>query len=110
MAKRCSSRRKCSAPTRWWRQTETAADWVPNTPLNDKAKRDLIELIDAPPDYLPGKSREEKFEILSKTTYADFLTEICGYDPQLVAYFQHTTEDYFGIGIDGTTALDAWGN
>ena len=35
---------------------------------------------------------------------------ICGYDPQLVAYFQHSTEEYFGIGIDGTTALDAWGN
>ena len=90
--------------------TESAADWVPTTPLNDKAKRDLIELIDAPPDYLAGKSREEKFEILSKTTYADFLTGICGYDPQLVAFFQHSTEEYFGLGIDGTTALDAWGN
>ena len=66
---------------------EVAADWVPNTPLNDKAKRDLIELMDAPRDYLPGKSREEKFEILSKTTYADFLTDICGYDPQLSRLF-----------------------
>ena len=45
-----------------------------------------------------------------ETTYADFLTKICGYDPQLVTYFQNSTEDYFGIGIDGTTALDAWGN
>ena len=74
---------------------------MPETPLNDKAKADLIELIDAPPDYLPGKTREEKFEILSQTTYADFLTEICGYDPQLVDYFQHSTEAYFGVGIDG---------
>ncbi len=89
---------------------ETAADWVPNTPLSDKAKADLIELIDAPRDYLPGKSREEKFEILSQTTYADFLTTICGYDSQLVTYFQHSTEEYFGVGIDATTALDAWGN
>jgi spermidine dehydrogenase len=92
------------------KQTDAAADWVPETPLNDKAKRDLIELLDGPPDYLPGKSREEKLKILSETTYADFLTKICGYDPQLVAYFQNTTEGYFGIGIDGTTALDAWGN
>ena len=89
---------------------ESAADWVPNTPLNDKAKRDLIELIDTPPDYLPGKTREEKFEILSQTTYADFLTKICKYDPQLVLYFQNATEAYFGCGIDGVTALDAWGN
>lgn len=91
-------------------KTEAAAEWAPNTPLNDKAKRDLVELIDAPRDYLPGKSRQEKFEILSQTTYADFLTGICGYDPQLVSYFQNTTEAYFGCGIDGVTALDAWGN
>jgi spermidine dehydrogenase len=91
-------------------KAESAAEWVPNTPLNDKAKRDLIELIDAPPDYLAGKTREQKFEILSQTTYADFLTKICGYDPQLVLYFQNTTEAYFGCGIDGVTALDAWGN
>jgi len=92
------------------RQTEVAADWVPLTPLNDKAKADLIELIDAPRDYLEGKTREEKFAILSTTTYAGFLTGICGYDPQLVTYFQNSTHEYFGIGIDGTTALDAWGN
>jgi spermidine dehydrogenase len=90
--------------------TDTAAEWVPSTPLNDKAKRDLVELMDTPLDYLPGKSREEKFELLSKTTYADFLTKICGYDPQLVDFFQNSTEAYFGIGIDGVTAIDAWGN
>lgn len=91
-------------------KTETAAEWVPKTPLNDKAKQDLIELSDSPRDYLPGKTREEKFETLSQTTYADFLTGICGYDPQLVDYFQNTTEAYFGCGIDGVTALDAWAN
>ncbi|MDB5587499.1 MAG: hypothetical protein JWP26_2469 [Devosia sp.] len=90
--------------------TELAADWVPQTPLNDKAKTNLIELIDSPPDYLPGKSRDEKFEVLSKTTYADFLTKTCGYDPQLIAYFQASTGAYFGVGVEATTALDAWGN
>lgn len=91
-------------------QTEVAADWVPQTPLNAKAQTNLIELIDAPKDYLEGKTREEKFKILAETTYADFLTRICGYDPQLVAYFQESTHEYFGMGIDGVTALDAWGN
>ena len=90
--------------------TDMAADWVPQTPLNPKAKHDLIELIDRPRDYLSGKSREEKFKILSETTYAKFLTGICGYDPQLVTYFQNSTEGYFGIGIDGITAVDAWGD
>ncbi|WP_374656435.1 NAD(P)-binding protein [Dongia sp.] len=92
------------------KQSEKAAEWVPETPLNEQAKKDLIELLDSPRDYLPGKSREEKMKILSETTYAEFLTRICGYDQQLVAYFQNSTEGYFGMGIDGTTALDAWGN
>jgi len=92
------------------KKTDKAADWVPHTPLNDRAKHDLIELIDAPRDYLEGKSREEKLKILSETTYEKFLTEICGYDPQLVTYFQTSTQAYFGVGIDGTTAADAWGN
>lgn len=92
------------------KEEEKAADWVPNSPLNDKAKRDLIELIDSPRDYLAGKSREEKLKVLSETTYEKFLTDICGYDRQLIAYFQNSTEAYFGVGIDGTTAADAWGN
>lgn len=92
------------------KEEEKAADWVPKSPLNDKAKRDLIELIDAPRDYLPGKSRQEKLKVLSETTYEKFLTDICGYDPQLVVYFQNSTEGYFGVGIDGATAVDAWGN
>ena len=92
------------------KKTDDAADWVPKTPLNDKAKRDLIELIDSPRDYLRGKSREEKLKILSEATYDEFLTGICGYDRQLVAYFQNSTEGYFGVGIDAVSALDAWGN
>ncbi|MGV3489819.1 MAG: NAD(P)-binding protein [Devosia sp.] len=90
--------------------TELAADWVPETPLNETAKANLIELIDGPPDYLPGKTLEEKLKLLSETTYADFLTRICGYDAQLVTYFQESTAAYFGVGIAATTALDAWGN
>lgn len=92
------------------KMTEKAADWVPQTPLNDKAKRDLIELIDDPRDYLDGKPREEALKILSETTYEKFLTEICGYDRQLVDFFQSSTQAYFGVGIDGVTAADAWGN
>jgi len=90
--------------------TERAADWVPETPLNEKARHDLIELIDRPRDYLSGKSRPEKLEILSRTTYARFLTDICAYDPQLVTYFQDSTEGILGVGADAIAALDAWGD
>ncbi|MGO1075434.1 NAD(P)-binding protein [Inquilinus sp. CA228] len=92
------------------KEADAAADWVPQSPLTDRAKQDLIALIDSPADYLPGLSRAEKLDRLSKTTYAQFLTDLVKADPQLVAYFQSSTEGYFGVGIDGTTCLDAWAN
>jgi spermidine dehydrogenase len=92
------------------RASGKAADYVPQMPLNAKAKADLIQLIDSPPDYLVGKTRAEKFELLSKTTYQDFLLNIAKVDPQVVAIYQDSTTDYFGAEIDAVTALDAWGN
>ncbi len=90
--------------------SDKAAQWVPHTPLNKTAQRDLIELIDAPKNYLPGRSRAEKLELLSRTTYSRFLIDLARMDPQLVAFFQNTTEGYFGVGVDGTSALDARAN
>jgi spermidine dehydrogenase len=90
--------------------TETTAEWVARTPLSDKAKADLVELIDSPQDYMPGLTPDEKLERLSQITYQEFLLDYVGADPQLVEYFQTSTSGYFGVGIDATTALDARGN
>jgi spermidine dehydrogenase len=91
-------------------QEEKAADWILKSPLNDKAKAQLIELIDSPKDYLAGAKRSDKFEILARTTYADFLRDYVKADPQVIAYLQQTTHEYFGCGIDAVTCPDAWGN
>lgn len=91
-------------------QSGETADWVAQTPLNDKAKADLIALIDAPADYMPGLAAEEKLTKLSQITYKEFLLDYVKADPQLVDYFQTSTTGYFGVGIDATTALDARGN
>lgn len=90
--------------------TETTAEWVARTPLSDKAKADLVELLDAPRDYLPGITPEERLQRLSEITYKDFLLDVVGADPELADYFQTSTSGYFGVGIDATTALDARGN
>lgn len=91
-------------------QGDDTAVWVAQTPMNDKAKADLIALIDAPGDYMPGLTVEEKLKKLSEITYAQFLLDYVKADPQLVDYFQSSTTGYFGVGIDATTALDARGN
>jgi spermidine dehydrogenase len=91
-------------------QSGETADWVAQTPLNDKAKADLVALIDAPGDYLPEMTPEERLEKLAQITYKEFLLDYVKADPQLVDYFQTSTTGYFGVGIDATTALDARGN
>jgi spermidine dehydrogenase len=91
-------------------QGDDTAAWVNQTPMNDKAKADLIALIDAPGDYMPGLTVDEKLKKLSEITYAQFLLDYVKADPQVVAYFQTSTTGYFGVGIDACTALDARGN
>ncbi|ULH14080.1 NAD(P)-binding protein (plasmid) [Deinococcus sp. KNUC1210] len=92
------------------RETDKAADWVNRSPLNAQAKRDLIELTDAPPDYLKGLSVQQKRARLASATYREFLLDIARVDPQLVTYFQDSTREYYGGGIDVVSALDAWAN
>jgi spermidine dehydrogenase len=92
------------------KKTERAADWVPQTPLNDKAKADLINLLDAPVDYFPGLDRDAKLRLMSEITYADFLLKHVKADPQIVSYLQLTTSEYLGGGIDAVTCVDAWAN
>jgi spermidine dehydrogenase len=91
-------------------QGDDTATWVAQTPMNDKAKADLIALLDAPADYMPGMTTAEKLTQLSEITYAEFLLDYVKADPQLVDYFQTSTAGYFGVGIDACTALDARGN
>ena len=85
-------------------------DWVAETPLNDTAKAQLIELIDSPPDYLPGMTPEERIAKLASITYREFLLDVCGYDSQVADFYQTSTAGYFGVGIDACTALDARAN
>ena len=90
------------------RTGEVAADWIGETPLNDKAKADLVALWDDPKDYFPDLDREQKRELMSRLIYADFLRDHVKVDPQVIAFLQTTTHEYFGVGIDAVTCADCW--
>lgn len=87
---------------------EVASEWVAEAPLNDKAKADLVALIDEPRDWFEGMDTAAKRELMSRLTYADFLNDYVKADPQVVAYLQTSTHEYFGCGIDAVTCADAW--
>ncbi len=84
-----------------------ADEWIARTPLDEKAKSDLVKLLSAPADPFKGKSRAEKFALLSQTTYEAFLLQILALHPQAAAYLADSTKSYFGVGAEAVTCLDA---
>ncbi len=90
----------------------TADPWqnfAESAPLTEAAKRDIRGIYETKTDYFSGLSSAEKKAKLARISYARFLTEIAGLDPQVVAYFQARPHSLFGLGIDAVSAQDAWG-
>jgi spermidine dehydrogenase len=92
------------------RDSDDFKQWATLAPLSARARSDLIALVTSPRDYLPGKSAHEKRALLASMTYRQFLLDIVGVDPQIALLYQDSTAAYFGVGIDGTSALDACAN
>jgi spermidine dehydrogenase len=88
---------------------EDPARWVSRAPMSPRAQQDLVRLLASrSANAMPGLTRAARRERLSAMTYRDFLLQVWKVDPALARYFQSTTEGYFGVGIDATSALDAW--
>ncbi|MGJ0506245.1 MAG: NAD(P)-binding protein [Methylocystis sp.] len=83
------------------------AEWIARTPLDERAKGDLVKILSAPADPFKGKSRAEKLALLSQTTYEAFLLQILSLHPQVAAYLADSTKSYFGVGTEAVTCLDA---
>lgn len=88
--------------------SDKAADWVPQTPLSAQAQADLIGLLEAPQDYLPGLSAAQKRDRLAELTYRQFLLEVVKAHEDVARFYRDSTRDYFGAGTDAISALDAW--
>ena len=84
-------------------------EFMKSAPLTENAKRDIRAIYETKTDYVPGLSSAEKKAKLARMSYARFLTDVAGADPQVVAYFQARPHPLFGLGIDAVSAQDAWG-
>jgi spermidine dehydrogenase len=79
-------------------------EFLANSPLPETVRRDIARVYTEKKDYLPGLTREQKIERLTKTSYADFLTKICNVTPEALPFFQTYTNDLFTAGIDAVPA------
>lgn len=89
---------------------EPAAAWLARTPLPAAGRALLAALLDGEArPVLPGlRTRAARRNALASMTYRDFLLRAWRVEPALLRFLQSDTQGYFGVGIDATSALDAW--
>jgi spermidine dehydrogenase len=85
----------------------SARAFINDFPLDGASREKLIALYTQARDVLPGKSAEEKEEILAAISYRDFLIRQWGLPERAADVFQKRSQDYFAVGVDALAALDA---
>ena len=82
--------------------------FIADFPLPEADRQALIDLHEAPKDYLAGKTREEKQAHLAKTSYQDFLRKDVGLSEAATRYFLSRTNDFSALSIDAVSADSAY--
>ena len=67
-------------------------------PMTAKARADLVRAFTAEVDYLPGMSREQKTELLSRISYREYLRDYVKVDDQVLALYQRWGMSYWCVG------------
>lgn len=85
-------------------------EFAAEAPMSDKARADFIRVQTEERDYLPGKTFEEKYEILSRTSYYDFLKDYCKVDQQVLEIYRRWGISFWCVGIDEvpTTSIQSY--
>jgi len=78
--------------------------FVADFPVSAEAKAQLIALYEETRDPLPDKSPEEKAALLEKTSYSDYLINVCGCTPEVAKCFYGRTLDFTGLSAEQVPA------
>ncbi len=81
------------------------SEFVKQTPLNERAKADLVRSFTDEVDYLPGLSRDEKRALLSRISYYDYLKDYVKVDQQVLEIYRRWGISFWCVGIDEVPAI-----
>lgn len=81
-------------------------EFAADTPMSDEAKADFVRVFTSGEDYLPGKTQAEKYEILRKTSYEDFLRNYCKVSEEVINIYKRWGMSFWCVGIDEVPATD----
>src|SRR5690606_24134212 len=79
------------------------------TPMNERARADLVRVFTDKTDYLPGLDDGEKRELLSKISYREYLEDYVKVDNQLLEMYQRWGMSYWCVGMDEVPAIAVQG-
>jgi spermidine dehydrogenase len=85
-------------------------EFAAEAPMSDKARADFIRVQTDERDYLPGLTSDEKYEILRRTSYWDFLKDYCKVDQQVLEIYRRWGMSFWCVGIDEvpTTSIQSY--
>ena len=86
----------------------SAEAFIADFPLTTEQRAQLVALYTSTRDPRSGTSRDQKKALLEKTSYRDWLTRHWHLDERAADTLQGRPLDYFGVGIDSISALDAF--
>ena len=87
-------------------RAENPARVIDDYPIADAAKKNFIQILTEPRDYLAGMDREEKIALMKRISYSDYLRKYVGAHEDVIAFCRDMLRGLWGFGFDALSALE----
>lgn len=75
-------------------------EFAADMPVSEEAKAEFVRLQTSDEDYLPDLSFDEKYELLRKTSYEDFLRNYARAPEEVINIYKRWGMSFWCVGID----------